>query len=101
MRIKVELHREVVRFIKRECSAEERSAFYEKLELLRSSWVALYENSEATYDPEASPYMLRLFRFKEIVAVLEESGDRERILVRQCRRIAARRFLDEASEEDP
>ena len=99
MRIKVGLHREVVRFLKRECTAEERSAFSERLEQLRSSPVALFENSEAIYDPEASRYMLRLFRFKGIIAVFEMSRDRERILVRQCRRIAAQPPRDEANEE--
>ena len=54
MRIRVELHRDVIRFIRRECSAKERNAFHEELERLRSDAFALIENSEPTYQPEES-----------------------------------------------
>ncbi|MGB2985028.1 MAG: hypothetical protein WBE26_04020, partial [Phycisphaerae bacterium] len=69
MRIKVELHRNVVRFIRHECTEKERGAFYSQLEKLRSDPVALIENSEAIHDPQASRYMLRLFRFMDCIAI--------------------------------
>ena len=87
MRIKVELQREVVWFLKRECTTEERNAFYQQLEKLRSDPVALIENSEAIHCPQQSRYMLRFFRFERCMAVFEMNRGRDRIRVRQCRRI--------------
>lgn len=91
MRIKVELHREVVWHIKHEFTAEERGGFYEQLERLRSDPVALIENSEAIHDPEADRYMLRFFRFRDWIAIFEMNRARDRILVRQCRRLVRKR----------
>ncbi len=91
MRIRVELHRHVVWYIKHECTAEERGAFYEELEKLRADPVALIDKSEAIYDPQASRYMLRFFRFKENIAIFETNRTREQIFVRQCRRFAPKR----------
>jgi hypothetical protein len=87
MRVKGELHPDVVWFLKRECTAKERSAFYQQLEKLRSDQVALIENSEAIHCPQQSRYILRFFRFEECMAVFEMNRERDRIRVRQCRRI--------------
>ena len=84
MRIKVELHREVVWFIRHACSDEEVDAFYEELEKLRSDPI---ENSEATADPDLSRYMLRFFRFKQNIAIFQLDPAGERIVIRQCKRL--------------
>lgn len=84
MRIKVELHRDVVWFIRHRCNDDEVKAFYEQLERLRSDPI---ESSEAIADPKLSRYMLRLFRFKGNLAIFEFDPGRDRVIIRQCRRI--------------
>lgn len=101
MRIKVELHRNVVRFIRHECTEKERGAFYSQLEKLRSDPVALIENSEAIHDPQASRYMLRLFRFMDCIAIFEMNRARDRILVRQCQRVTPKRRRERNPNEGP
>ena len=91
MRIKVELHREVVRFIRHEASAGEVEAFYQQLERLTADPAVLIENSEAIHDPQASRYMLRFFRFMDCMAIVETNRARDRIFVRQCQRPRAKR----------
>ena len=91
MRIKVDLHRDVVWFIRHKCNREEQDAFYRELERVRADPVALIEHSEAIRDPEISRYMLRFFRFAECMAIFETNRKRDRIRVRQCRRISPRR----------
>ena len=91
MRIKVELHREVIRLLRHECSEEEVSAFNQGLRRLRSDAVALIENSEAIHDPQVSRYMLRSFRFADCIAIFETNRERDLIRVRQCRRLQPRR----------
>lgn len=85
MRIKVELHKNVVRYIRHECTEEQQGAFYGELERLRSDPVALIEDSEAIADPKRSRYMLRFFRFGENIAVFEYDTGKDRIRVLECR----------------
>lgn len=87
MRIKVELHRDVVWFVKHECSSEERAAFYECLDRVRGDPIG---HSEAIADPRLSRYMLRFFRFERCVAIFETNRARDRIRVRECRRLLPR-----------
>ncbi len=87
MRVKVELPRNVVWFIRHEASEAERYAYYEQLARLRKDAVALIENSEPVHDPEASRYMLRFFRFENCIAIFETNRTRDRIRVRQCQRV--------------
>ncbi len=87
MRIKVEQHRVIVRFIRHEASEAERYAYYEQLARLRKDAVALIENSEPVHDPEASRYMLRFFRFENCIAIFQTNRARDRIRVRQCQRL--------------
>lgn len=101
MRIKVELHRDARWALKRECTEEERKAFYEQLEKLRSSPVALIENSEPIHDPEASRYMLRFFRFEDWIAIFQTSRLRDRILVRQCQRVPPKRARRQGASDGP
>ena len=91
MRIKVDLHRNVSRFLRHECTNEEVHAFREQLDKVRSDPVSLIENSEAIHDPEASRYILRLFRFKNCIAIFETNRARDLICVRQCRRLPQER----------
>lgn len=84
MHVKVELHRDVVWFVRRRCNDDEVKAFYEQLERVRTDPI---ENSEATVDPDLSRYMLRFFRFKENIAVFEFDPGRDRVVIRQCRRL--------------
>ncbi len=85
MRFKVKLHRDVVRFIRHDCSDEEQDAFYQELERVRED--PLFELSEGTYDADLSRYALRFFRFKRNIAIFEFDSSRERIIVRQCRKL--------------
>ncbi len=88
MRIKVELHAEVVWFIRHRCNDSEVDAFYEQLEKLRSEPI---ENSEPMADPDLSAYMLRFFRFRLNLALFEYDPARNRIRVLECRRIPPKR----------
>lgn len=88
MRLKVELHREAVWFIRHRCSDAEVDAFYGHLEKIRTKPIA---NSEAVADPGLSRYMLRFFRFAHCIAIFQYRPAEDRIIVRQCRRIRPRR----------
>jgi len=88
MRIKVELHPEVVWFIRHRCNEGEVSGFYERLERLREEPI---ENSEAVTDPRLSRYMLRFFRFRQNLAIFELNPAKNRIRVLECRRTPPRR----------
>ena len=90
MRIKVELHREVTRFLRHEATDQEREAFSAQLARIRASSVALIENSEPTRDPNVSRYVLRFFRFSNVIAVFETNRDRNLIRVRRCQRVPRR-----------
>ena len=88
MRIKVELHPEVVWFIRHRCNEDEVSAFYEELERLREEPIA---NSEAVADPRLSRYMLRFFRFRQNLTIFELNPAKNRIRVLECRKSPPRR----------
>ena len=93
MCIKVEMHRNVVWFVKHECSAKERDAFYECLDRVRGDPIGL---SEAITEPALSRYMLRFFRFERCIAIFETNRARDRIRVRECQRLLPR---DEGKQE--
>ena len=83
MRFKVELRKEAVWFVKHECNAADRNAFYVELENLRDDPIS---NSEPIYDPTLKPYMLRQFRFGQCLAVFEIQPAAEKIVVRVCKK---------------
>jgi len=83
--LKVELHRHVRWFLRREANEAEVNAFYRELHEIRADPVAMIERSEGLDDPEISRYRLRFFRFAGCIAVFEMSRDRSSIRVRQCR----------------
>jgi len=83
MRFKVELRKKAVRFIKHECNAGDRAAFYDELEKLRTDPIS---NSGPVYDPAIKPYMLRQFRFGQCLAIFEVQPAAEKIIVRVCKK---------------
>ena len=87
MRTKVELHREVVGYLRHCCNNEERQEFYRRLEKVREDPI---ENSQETADPEVSPYILRFFEFGRNIAIFEYNPAKDRIIVRQCRKLRPR-----------
>lgn len=91
MRIRVELHREVIWFIRHEADEAEIKAFYEQLERVSADAVAMIENSEPVRSPGMSRYMLRFFRFERCIAVFETDRARDCIRVRECRRVPPKR----------
>ena len=97
MRIKVELHREVIWFIRHEATVTEVRAFYEQLWKLSADPVSLIEHSEAAHQPKKSRYMLRFFRFESCIAIFETNRARDRIRVRECQRLLPR----EAGKQEP
>jgi len=98
MRIKVELRREVVRYVRHQCSLGERTEFFEQLERIKLDPIT---NSEATVDLELSRYILRFFRFGQKIAVFQFDPANDRVVIRLCRttkRIERRR---RATDEPP
>jgi hypothetical protein len=83
MPIKVELHSDIVRFVRHECSDAEVDEFYAGLERIRRDPLA----SEAIADPRLSRYMLRFFRFGSCVAIFRYDPGRETIKVLECRKV--------------
>jgi len=100
MRYKVELHPDVVWFVRKRCTPEEQAAFYSQLEAIRLEPI---KNSEATSDPSLSRYMLRFFRFGTNIAIFQFDPGRDRIRVRECRRIQQkpRRGQEAGQKEKP
>ena len=96
MYFKVELHRDVVWFLRHECTDAGREAFSERLKELRSDPIG---TSEALADPQMSRYMLRFFRFGGNLAIFEFDRARERIRVRQCRKLCRKRKAPEEPRE--
>ncbi len=82
MRIKVELHRDVVWYIRHRCNRDEARSFYQQLDKVRREPIT---NSEAIADPKVSRYMLRFFRFRQNIAVFEYDIGRDHIRVLECR----------------
>lgn len=101
MRIKVELHRQVVRFVRHDANEDEANAFHEALHRLAADPVALIENSEPLNCPGVSRYMLRFFRFGRCIAIFETNRARDRIRVRECQRIPPKRRGKQARGSDP
>lgn len=87
MRVKVELHRDVVWFIDHRCTQAEARAFYRQLDAVREQPI---RNSEALADPKVSRYMLRRFRFAGNVAIFKYNAAKTRIQVLTCRRARLR-----------
>jgi hypothetical protein len=83
MRFKVELRKEVVQYLRRECHDAERREFYQRLEAFRSDPLT---DTEPTVDVRLSRYVLRFFRFGRHLAVFQWDAARELIVVRECRR---------------
>lgn len=82
MRIKVELHPDVVWFVRHRCTKREVEEFYERLEALRAEPI---RHSEMAVDLRLKRYALRLFRFGVNVAVFEYNAAKNRIRVLECR----------------
>ena len=87
MRIKAELHREVIWYIRHSCHDEERHEFYRRLDRVREDPI---ENSQETADPRVSPYILRFFEFGRNIAIFEYNPAKDRMIVRQCRKLRPR-----------
>jgi hypothetical protein len=84
MLVKVDLHEDVVWFIRHRCSKEEQLAFLLALEAVRKEPIA---HSEALADPRLSRYMLRFFRFADCIALFKYDVAGNRIKVMECRRV--------------
>jgi hypothetical protein len=87
MPIKVELHPDVVWFLKHRCRPDDVDAFCKALDGVRIKPIA---HSEATADPRLSQYMLRFFRFGVNIAIFEFDPGKNRIRVLECRRLPAK-----------
>ena len=88
MLIKVELHQDVVRFVRLDCNEQERSAFYEMLDRLRREPI---KHSEHTSDPRMSRYMLRFSRFGTNIAIFQYNLAEKRIRIVTCHKAPPRR----------
>lgn len=83
MGYKVELHPDVVRFLKWECNAAERDAFSA---LMRKLGDEPIKHSAPFRDPVISRYMIRRARFGSCIAVFSFDRARTKIRIRKCRR---------------
>lgn len=84
MLVKVDLHPDVVWFIRHNCSEEEQLAFARAVSALRTEPIS---RSESLADPQLSPFMLRFFRFAKCLAIFEYDLGRNKLKVLQCRRV--------------
>jgi len=84
MRIKVELHRDVVWYLKRRCNEKERAEFSAVQERIRSDPITLIDETDAIFEPRLSTHMLRLFRFGNNVAVFRFDPARSKIKILEC-----------------
>lgn len=98
MRATVELHPDVVWFLKKRCTDAGRKAFYNRLEEVRRQPI---ENSEPIRDEKLSRFMLRFFRFAGIMAVFKFDLARNRIRVYECRKITPGRLPRENPPATP
>ena len=101
MRFKVELHRDVVWFVRHRCNAAEREAFYRTLHLVRSNPVDAIEHSEPISDPAISRYILRFFRFSGCLAIFKLNVGKNRIRVLECRRVPPRNIRGRKPSDPP
>jgi len=88
MRCKVELHGDIVWYLRTYCNAQERQAFYEQLAAVQQEPI---RNSEFIFVPEMKPYMLRSFRFGLNKAVFEFDPAENRVRVLECRKLKPKR----------
>lgn len=88
MLLKIELHRDVIRFIRHDCSEQERTAFYRMVNKLREEPI---RHSEHMSDPRMSRYMLRFSRFGANFAVFQYDLARKRIRIVTCHKAPPRR----------
>ena len=95
MRIKVELHPEVVWYLENRCNAEEVDEFYRQLARVRAAPIT---NSEAIAKPRLSRYILRFFRFGSNIAVFGFSRSRDTIKVCECYKRLPRRSPSDAED---
>jgi len=98
MRIKVELHKDVVWYIRHRCNREEAESFYERLEKVRLEPIT---NSQAISDPKVGRYMLRFFRFLRNIAVFEYDIARDHIRVLECRKPLPKHGQRQRADEGP
>ena len=96
MRYKVDMHPDVDWFVRHRCSEEERRAFYEVLERLRSEPL---KNSRLLIDPQVSRYALRCFRFGTNLAVFKLDPGRNRIWILKCETLKPRRQLGRGRQD--
>ena len=83
MFFRVELRKDVVRFIRHYCTDKEVDAFYKAIRQISEDPIG---RSEATYKPRLSRYMLHFFRFAENIAVFDLNIAKKRIRVLSCRK---------------
>ncbi len=98
MRIKVELFRVVLRYLRHECSTDERALFSEELQRVRDEPIA---RSQAIYDPNISKYMLRFFHFGEHMAMVELDVSLNVMRVVKCRKAKPRHLRDAERNPSP
>ena len=94
MPVKVEMHADVVLFVRHRCTPEETDEFFRKLHKVRERPLA---SSEAHADPHLSRYVLRCFRFGrgvEKIAIFAYEPAEDRIRVLKCRLARPRRLRD-------
>ena len=81
--LKVDMHKEVLRFLRHECSAADRESFQKGLEAVRTLPI---ESSGPYHDPEIRPHMLRYFRFGQNRAIFEYHPAKDLIVIWECRK---------------
>lgn len=84
MRFKVELHPEVIDFVRHRCKENERVEFFAVCDRIAENPI---KHSEPTTDPKLSRYPLRFARFGDYIAIFDFDRSRQWIRVRQCRRL--------------
>ncbi len=98
MRLKVELHPDVQWFIKHRCNAAERRVFYQQLDAVRSEPI---KNSEPTFEPQVSHYILRFFRFGTNLAIFRFEPAVNLIWVLKCRTLKPPQKENNLGENGP
>lgn len=97
--LRVELHKDVVGFLRVEATRREVDAFYNALQDARRD---PSKHSFPVSDAALSRYLLRAFRFATCLAVFRLDAGRGRLRVLQCRRIPpSQQFASEPDESEP
>lgn len=84
MPLRVDLHPDVVWFVRNRCNGLEQAAFAQATARVRAEPLRF---SESLADPAISRFMLRFYRFGNCLAVFEYDPARNRMRVLQCRRV--------------